>query len=166
MSFQLEVCLRFAAGSDIKVLPVVTACTDQDSTIFTAHVHLAYACNVRLWWFPGPAHLESNVDTGMMTACGLDHLAEKVSFLAKFNHGPFKGGRWLGVQRMAVEAFLEAVEQDDSMAVQMLRAQIPAVCDDQGWAGPDTEQAWQKSNLGQHPHLLPFVVLKGSLGRC
>ena len=92
--------------------------------MFACHVVLAYHYGFNFVWFPGPAHQDSNVDKGMMTASGLGHLLEKVNFLAKLNHGPFKGGRWLGVQKMAATAFVEAVRNNDSVCKQLLVGQI------------------------------------------
>ena len=98
-------------------------------------------------WFPGCNHQESNTASAMMNASGFGHLAEKVNFLAKFNHGPYRGGRWLGVQKMAAEAFVEAVRANQPVAVDLLRGQIVAICGEQGWAGPQTPQAWNNAPL-------------------
>lgn len=117
--------------------------------MFAAHVVLAFHYGFNLVWFPGPAHQESNIDCGMMTASGLSHLLEKVNFLAKFNHGPYKGGRWLGVQKMAAEAFVEAVRRQDDTCTQLLAGEMVVICGEKGWAGPDTGQSWELAFLRQ-----------------
>ena len=113
--------------------------------MFACHVVLAYHYGFNLVWFPGPAHQESNTDKGMMVASGLGHLLEKVNFLAKFNHGPFKGGRWLGVQKMAAPAFVEAVRNNDPVCKQLLVGQMVSICAEQDWAGPDSEQSMERA---------------------
>ena len=82
-----------------------------------------------------------------MIASGFGHLAEKVNFLAKFDHGPYRGGRWLGVQKMAADAFIEAVRAGQPVAVGLLQDQIMNICIEQGWAGPETAAVWQNTLL-------------------
>ena len=86
-----------------------------------------------------------------MTASGFGHLQEKVNFLAKFNHSPYKGGKWLGVQRMAGSAFIKAVRDRDPVAVQLFGAVVGSICSDKGWAGPET------ASLGEDKALLVVV---------
>ena len=109
------------------------ACTtDQESFLFAAHVLLAYNEGLRAVWFPGTCHQEANIESGMMTASGFAHLAEKVNFLAKLNHGPYKGGRWLGMQKMAAQAFVEAVRDRDPTCTRLLQGQMHSICADEG----------------------------------
>ena len=82
-----------------------------------------------------------------MTACGFQHLAEKVHFLAKFNHGPYKGGHWLGVQKMAAEAFIEAVRAGEPVCVGLLQGRVSGICLNKNWAGPATDAVWERTKL-------------------
>ena len=147
-------------GDPYELQPVLSFTSDQDSTLFATHVILCYSESMRMVWFPGCCHQESNTASGTMTASGLGHLAEKVNFLAKFNHGPYRGGRWLGVQKMAAEAFVEAVRADQPVAVNLLRGQIAAICEEQGWPGPQTPQAWNRTQL-RSSHGLIFLFFPG-----
>ena len=129
------------AGDHYELQPVLACVTDQESSLFAGQLNLACYESVRLVWFPGCCHLDSNTDKGAMEASGFGHLAEKVNFLAKLNHGPFKGGRWLGVQKMAAKAFVDAVRNNDSVAVDLFEAAVASISAEMGWAGPETAQA-------------------------
>jgi hypothetical protein len=74
--------------------------------MFASHVWLAYHVGLRMVWFPDINHQEANIDSGMMAASGLEQVDAKVLFLSRFNHGPWRGGRWLGVQREAAQALV------------------------------------------------------------
>ena len=85
----------------------MSATTDQG--LFAAYILLAYHVGLRLAWFPGCNHQDSNALDSTMAACGLDHLDAKVRFLARFNYGPIQkslsaSGHWFGVQKHAAEA--------------------------------------------------------------
>ena len=148
-------------GDYFELQPVITATTDQGSNMFAAHVILAYHEGIRLVWFPGCCHQESNTDTGMMTASGFKHLGEKAIWLAKFNHGPYKGGRWLGMQKMAAEAFVAAVRARDPVSVGLLESQMASICADRGWAGPDTQHSWEKASLYLALPSVSFLMIQG-----
>ena len=83
--------------------PVLALTTDQDSAMFGAHCLLAYNEGLRVCWFPDCNHQESNADAAVLAASGFSNLEAKITFLARFNHGPYSGGRWLGQQREACE---------------------------------------------------------------
>ena len=93
-----------------------------------------------------------------MEASGFGHLAEKVNFLAKLNHGPFKGGRWLGVQKMAAKAFVDAVRNNDSVAVDLFEAAVASISAEMSWAGPETAQARTLARLRLTSPLCSHVV--------
>ena len=117
--------------------------------MFAAHVLLAYHYNLRMVWFPGCCHQEDNIDKGTMEASGFSHLKEKVSHLGKFNHAPYKGGKWLGQQKMAADAFLEAVRAHEPVASSLFDSSVADICADQGWPGPETQQARDQSFLDE-----------------
>ena len=127
--------------------PVLSCTSDQDSTLFAAHILLTYHGGFRMVWFPGVCHQESNITSSMMDASGFGHLAEKVNFLTKLNHNPYRGGKWLGVQRMAAEAFVTAVRANEPVATQLMQSSMCNICSDMNWPGPDTDQAWEDAYL-------------------
>ncbi len=87
------------------ICPVLTLTSDQGSTLFAAQNHLAYSCGLRLVWFPDLNHIEANVDTGVLQAAGLAHLAEKALFLSRLNYGPKREvGHWHGQMQLAHKA--------------------------------------------------------------
>ena len=85
--------------------PVLTITSDQASPLFRAALHLSMKLRLRLVWFPDINHVEHRVDKGIMDACGLDHLNEKVLFLGRLHRGPKKAaGKWHGQIKLTHKA--------------------------------------------------------------
>ena len=81
--------------------PVLTLMSDQG--LFRMALHLIVSMPLRVHWSPGPCHIESNIDSGILEALNLQHMTEKTNHIVKLLRGPKRGeGKW---HREIMDAF-------------------------------------------------------------
>ena len=74
-----------------------------DQGLFRLGLHMTVSMPLRVQWFPGPCHIESNIDSGILEALNLQHVTEKTNHIVKLLRGPNKAaGKW---HRQIISAF-------------------------------------------------------------
>lgn len=74
-----------------------------DQGLFRLALHLTVSMPLRVHWCPGPCHIESNIDSGILEALNLQHMTEKTNHIAKLLRGSKRGpGKW---HREIMDAF-------------------------------------------------------------
>ena len=132
-------------GPGSRIPYVLSLTADQASPMFKAYLHLAERLGLRVIWFPDINHIESNVDSGIMKACDLDHLCEKALFLGRLHRGPKKAaGRWHGQIKQAHKAIATAYEAGDLTGKGLVDGYAPRMCKDYGLASPDNIHSKQQ----------------------
>ena len=77
-----------------------------DQGLFRLGLHMTVAMPLRVQWFPGPCHIESNIDGGILEALNLQHLSEKTNHVVKLLRGPQKAsGKWHRQIMSALDSF-------------------------------------------------------------
>ena len=81
--------------------PVLTLMSDQG--LFRLALHLTVSMPLRVHWSPGPCHIESNIDSGILEALNLQHMTKNINHVVKLLRGPKRGpGKW---HREIMDAF-------------------------------------------------------------
>ena len=123
---------NFARGASPPSTLVVVS--DQDSSLFAFATH-ALTEHYRIVYFPDVNHQESNDVTNTMNLMrALEH-KRKFVFLAKCNHGPWRGhagGKWKKLQEETFDLYRDRLWEAGSAEEALWEQYYPDICADLG----------------------------------